>query len=77
MKYTFVPESSENFFKKVYRVDENGNRELYISNSAPILYRYGMWSDMLRIGTQNPGMQELIDKTIMYYKLLEKTTDGH
>ena len=77
MKYTFEKQKARfyeksNIIYKIYRVDENGNKELYMDKGSPVIYTYGMWADILNVGIENPGLQELIEKTIMYYSLLEK-----
>lgn len=75
MSYIFEKDPHISFYGKpeklhtVYRIDEHGNRELYIEKGSPVLYTYGMWADILKAGIHDPGLQELIDKMIVYYRL--------
>ena len=52
-----------------YKMYWQNYKELYFEKGSPVLYPYGMWADILKAGIEDPGLQELIDKMIMYYNL--------
>ena len=73
MPYTFEHITEVSFNRRtIYRIDENGNRELYMEQGSPTMYTYGMWADIQLAGTTNPGLQDMIDELIMYYALSRK-----
>lgn len=44
-------------------------RQLYIDSGSPVQYTYGLWADIIRVGTTNPAVQEAIERLIVLYEL--------
>jgi hypothetical protein len=57
---------------EIWRIDDNGEETLYMQRGQPVMYPKGMWVDMQLLGLEHPGMQELIDHTVLLYNLLRK-----
>lgn len=67
MIYTYEsPDHGQTIYR---RIPGDIEKELYFSKGSPVTYPYGMWADILKAGTVNPELQELIERVIIYYRL--------
>jgi hypothetical protein len=54
----------------VYRREFGSNdRELYIDKGSPVKLNYGMWADIIKLGTTNAAVQDALERLIVIYEL--------
>jgi hypothetical protein len=67
MPYIFEsPDGGSTIYRREIGSDK---RELYIEHGSPVKLNYGMWADIIKLGTTNAAVQDALERLIVIYEL--------
>jgi hypothetical protein len=60
------PDNGQTVYRREFGSD---TRVLYIEHGSPIKLTYGLWADIVKMGTTNEAVQDAIERLLVIYEL--------